>query len=200
MKVWIRPNQTVAYRTQEAPEYPLIPRRKSKEETLTLEQWAYLGQIAAAVAVIASLIYLGVQVRQSNVLSRAQTRQSMMELAQEQILIYVNDPELWACVFATGKLTDEQNVKAHMWLTASMRQREYEWLAHRDGVMDADMFAAYTSVIAFILGTERNRRWWETRKEIKEFDPGFMAYVDSLLAQSSLTNYSELIETWNSGT
>ena len=167
---------------------------------MTLEQWAYLGQVAAAVAVVASLIYLGVQVRQANLLSRAQMRQSMMELAQEQILIYVTDPELWACVFAADQLTDEQNVKAHMWLTASMRQREYEWLAHRDGVMDPEMFAAYTGVIAFILGTERNRRWWDTRREIKEFDPGFMAYVDDLLARSPLTNYSDVIKKWNSGT
>ncbi len=164
---------------------------------MALEQWAYLGQIAAAVAVIASLIYLGVQVRQSNVLSRAQTRQSMMELAQAQILIYVNDPELWSCVFATDQLTDEQNVKANMWLTASMRQREYEWLAHRDGVMDAEMFAAYTGVIAFILGTERNRRWWDIRREVKEFDPAFMDYVDELLARSPMTQYPEMIKSWN---
>jgi len=31
---------------------------------MTLEQWAYIGEIAAAAAVIASLIYLGAQGRQ----------------------------------------------------------------------------------------------------------------------------------------
>jgi len=31
---------------------------------MTLEQWAYIGEILAALAVIASLVYLGIQVHQ----------------------------------------------------------------------------------------------------------------------------------------
>ena len=41
---------------------------------MSLEQWAYIGEIVAAIAVVASLVYLGAQVHQSNILSRAQTR------------------------------------------------------------------------------------------------------------------------------
>jgi len=46
---------------------------------MTLEQWAHIGGLAALAAVIASLVYLGIQVRQSNALSRAQTSQIMIQ-------------------------------------------------------------------------------------------------------------------------
>ena len=164
---------------------------------MTLEQWALVSQIAGALAVVASLIYLALQVRHSNVLSRAQARQSMMELTQEQLLLQVTDPAIWLGVFNEGPRSLEEKIKVNMWLTLFMRQREYEWLTHREGIMDSKMFEAYAGVIAVILGTERNRRWWALRREIAEFDPGFMDHVDSILARNSLTNYADLIKRWD---
>ena len=134
---------------------------------MTLENWAYVSQIAGALAVVASLIYLALQVRHSNVLSRAQARQSMMELTQDQLLLQVSDPTIWLGVFSEEPRSLEEKIKVNMWLTLFMRQREYEWFTFGEGIMDSKMFHAYAGVIAVILGTERNRRWWDLRKEIK---------------------------------
>lgn len=87
-------------------------------------------------------------------------------------------------------------VKINMWLTMFMRQREYEWITHKEGIMDQRMFDAYGGVIALIFGTERNRRWLALRKEINEFDPAFIEYVDAVLARSPLTKYPELVKNW----
>lgn len=164
---------------------------------MTLENWAYVSQIAGALAVVASLIYLALQVRHSNVLSRAQARQSMMELTQDQLLLQVSDPTIWLGVFSEEPRSLEEKIKVNMWLTLFMRQREYEWFTFGEGIMDSKMFHAYAGVIAVILGTERNRRWWDLRKEIREFDPAFMAYVDDILARNPLTNYAELVKQWD---
>ena len=43
----------------------LRPQQKGKD--MTLEEYAYMGEIIAAIAVVASLIYLGVQVSQSKI-------------------------------------------------------------------------------------------------------------------------------------
>lgn len=61
---------------------------------MTLDPWAYLSDVLAAVAVVVSLIYLGRQVHQSNMLSRAQTSQNMIQLARHEIE-KLEDPELW---------------------------------------------------------------------------------------------------------
>ena len=37
---------------------------------MTLENWAYLAEIIGAVAVVASLIYVGLQIRDSNRVNR----------------------------------------------------------------------------------------------------------------------------------
>lgn len=164
---------------------------------MTLEDWAFVSQIVGSQAVVPSLIYLALQVRHANVLSRAQARQSMMELTQEQLLLQVSDPAIWLGVFNEEPRSLEEKIKVNMWLTLFMRQREYEWLINSEGIMDSTMFRAYAGVIAVILGTERNRRWWDLRKQIKEFDPAFMNYVDAILAQSPLTNYADLIKRWD---
>lgn len=164
---------------------------------MTLEDWAFVSQIVGALAVVASLIYLALQIRHSNVLSRAQARQSMMELTQDQLLLQVSDPSVWLGVFSEEPLSLEEKVKVNMWLTLFMRQREYEWFTHQEGIMDSRMFNAYAGVICVILGTERNRRWWALRKDIKEFDSGFVEFVDDLLAESPLTNYGDLVKRWD---
>ena len=58
---------------------------------MTLEHYAYMSEIIAAIAVVASLIYLGIQVHQSNVLAIAQARQSMIQLGQQEIFKIVEE-------------------------------------------------------------------------------------------------------------
>ncbi len=162
---------------------------------MTLEQWAYIGEIIAAVAVIASLVYLGIQVRQSNVLSRAQTRQSMIQMAQQEILAIAQDPTIWTA-FTKEEITDEEKIKLHEWLIASMRQREYEWFARNDGVIDSAMFGAYSGVIPLLLGTERTRRWWAVHRQEHVFDAAFVSFVDGLLDSSPRSDYFYSLDKW----
>lgn len=145
-----------------------------------LEQVYYVAGIIASLAVVASLVYLSLQVRQSNALSRAQTRQSMMELANTQILVLVEHPEIFT-YWTKEDMTEIENIKLNSYLLAAMRAREYEWFAHRDGAIDSAMFAGYSKVITGFLSSERTKKWWSLRG-VGEFHPEFVSYVDSLLA------------------
>ena len=160
---------------------------------MTLEQWAYIGQIAAAAAVVASLIYLAIQVRQSNVLSRAQTRQSMIQMAREEILGVT--PEIYRA-FIADEVSDEDKIRLHQWLMAMMRQREYEWLTRRDGIIDKEMVDAYAGVIPMLLGPDRARRWWECHGNEHAFAPGFVAFVNELLARIPYNGYLHSLNNW----
>ena len=161
---------------------------------MALEQWAYIGEIIAAAAVIASLIYLGVQVHQSNVLSRAQTSQSMIELARQEIM-ELQDPELWFA-WTKDEITEGAKTKLNAQLLSSMRQREFEWLARREGIIDAQMYDSYSGVIPLILGTERTRRWWKVHGHEHSFAPGFVAHVDRLLEENGLTDFYDSLDRW----
>ena len=160
---------------------------------MTLEQWAYVGEIAAAIAVVASLIYLGVQVRQANVLSRAQTRQSMIEMARQEILSMT--PTMFAA-FTSEQISEEDKINLHQWLIATMRQREYEWLSRAEGAIDHDMYDAYAGVIPMLLGTDRARSWWRYHGNEHSFAPGFVSFVDELLETVPYNGYFHSLDEW----
>ena len=162
---------------------------------MNLEQWAYVAEMIAAVGVIASLVYLAKQVHQSNILSRAQTRQSMIELARDEIIKQVDDPAIWFA-FTKADISQEDKAKLHMYLIASMRRCEFEWLAKNDEIIDGDMYESYAGVIPIILGTERTRRWWKVHGHEHSFAPGFVRDVDKRLAESPLTGFWESLDEW----
>ena len=157
---------------------------------MTLEQWAYIGEIIAAVAVIASLVYLSTQVRQSNVLARAQTSQSMIQMARQEILLVGEPPEIYTA-FTKDEISVQEKIKLNQWLIAAIRQREYEWLASKEGVIDSAIFEAYARVIPILLGTARTRRWWKFYGRTL-YDLGFVSFVDELLAETPSSG-----EFWN---
>jgi len=160
---------------------------------MTLEQWSYIGEITAAATVVASLIYLGAQVRQSNVLSRAHTRQSMIQMAREEILSVT--PAIFSA-FTAEEISAHDKINLHQWLVAMMRQREYEWLTRMDGVIDQEMFDAYAGVIPMLLGAERARSWWDYHGTEHAFAPGFVAFVNELLEQVPYNGYFHSLDKW----
>jgi len=61
---------------------------------MTLEQFAYLGEIIAAVAVIASLIYIGTELKQNTAALEAQSRFNLVSLRTSMVDILFQDREL----------------------------------------------------------------------------------------------------------
>ena len=161
---------------------------------MTLEEYAYLGQLIAAVAVIITLIYLARQVRQANLLARAQTRQRMVEQAQQELYKGMCDePTIMRSLYKAEPLTETEWIRLSGFLLGAMRQREYEWFQMRDGSIDESLWKAYRRVIAVHLGSTRIRKWWDTWGSIP-FDPEFCAMVGSFLEEQPLPEYFEAFE------
>jgi hypothetical protein len=149
-----------------------------------------LGSIAnllSAVAVLATLVYLAIQVKQANLLARAQARQHMVAQANDELYTWMNDPALRAC-FTKDELSGDEQAKMHYFLLAAMRQREWEFFQFQDGVISVDVYQSYHEVIALHLGVPRTRRWWATVGRIG-FDPHFIATVDAFLAGRGTVSY-----------
>jgi hypothetical protein len=160
---------------------------------------ASIGNVVAAIAVVISLLYLSRQVRQANLFAKSHVRQRMVEQTHEELYVLMNDPELRGAWRRTAKLSGETQSKLHFFLAAAMREREWEWFQHKDGVIDRNVYCAYHEVIAFHLGAPRTRKWWATVGRLG-FDPEFVADVDALLATRPLTDdYFEKIRRFDPG-
>ena len=158
---------------------------------MTIQDFGALGELVAAVAVVITLVYLTIQVRQGNSLARAQTRQSMMEQVRADLHKMIDEPSILYCFSKEEALTPDEKAKFTSWLAAAMRQREYEWSQYRNGVIDRATWETYQSLIPQHLGTQRALKWWQ--KSTQFLDPGFVESVNELLARPLRTNFFEEI-------
>ena len=157
---------------------------------MTLSDVGTIANLLSAIAVLGTLIYLSRQVRQGNLLAKAQARQRMVEQTNEELYTLAQDANLRDCFVKTTELSREEQGKLHFFLIAAMRQREWEWFQHRDGVIEEKVAKAYFGIIALHLGIPLTRRWWSTVGRIG-FDPEFVAEVDSFIADRPPISYFE---------
>jgi hypothetical protein len=66
---------------------------------LNLSEWASVGEIISAVAVVTSLVYLGAQVEQNTAEVRSANRQQLVSRAHLGVMMTATSPEL-ATLFA----------------------------------------------------------------------------------------------------
>ena len=154
---------------------------------MTLEQYAYLADIAGVILIIASLVYVARQLRQSNLMARYQVRQEMLEQDLMDLQIEIANPDI-SFSFSNENPSKEELMKLHLFLTHMMRQREWEWFQVKDGIIDDDVYKTYHEVIGIILGTPRTLAWWNGVGRMG-MNADFVADVDDLLSKRGLTSY-----------
>jgi hypothetical protein len=157
---------------------------------MTLTELGALGEFVAAIAVLITLVYLALQVRQGNVHARSQTRQRMVEQAERELYRVIEDPVILKCFLKEDPLTEEEKIKIVFWLLASLRQREYEWFQYRDGNIDREVWETYQRLLLTHLTTPRTREWWGKFLSTS-MDPGFIAEVNQLLENNPPTDFIE---------
>jgi len=155
-----------------------------------------IGEIIGAAAVVATLGYLAIQMRQANLHAKSQVRQRMIEQTQDELYVAVNDPSIHELFVRDETLDPNEQVKLNAYLVSFMRQREWEWFQYEDGVIDKRAHESYYAVIPLLLGTERTRRWWE-RVGKSGFDKGFVLEVNERLKSSGYQTYMNDIRTWD---
>lgn len=157
---------------------------------MTFSDVGTIANLLSAIAVLGTLIYLSRQLRQGNLLAKAHARQRMVEQTNEELYVLANDANLRECFVKPTELSSDEQGKLHFFLIAAMRQREWEWFQHRDGIIEEDVAKAYFGIVALHLGTARTRHWWSTIGRIG-FNPDFVADVDALIAGRSTITYFE---------
>jgi len=148
-------------------------------------------EIAASFAVLVTLIFLNIQIRQSNVLIRSEARQAQVINDQEHIYKFIEHPDIATSYTKPEKLTDDERTRLNFWIIASMRARENENFQYKHGALDEVTWVSYRQVIPFTLGTRRARSYWEACSPF--FDPDFVKMVNEMIADQPETDYWDAI-------
>jgi hypothetical protein len=152
---------------------------------MSLEQLAYLAQIFASVGVVVSLIFVGLQVRQSTAALERNEHNSTMEqwtVIRMAIAKHRDIAELMTTgldgdrvLDAADKLRLEQMLQENAWASFHV------WDRTRRGVFPKGTFELTSgALLRIILKTPGGNEWWQRAKTVG-FIPEYVADVDAVL-------------------
>jgi hypothetical protein len=158
-----------------------------------LDALGNIGDFVGGVAVVVTLVYLAIQVRQNNsqlressAATRAATYQNAMNLIAEINLEIAKSPELAKFHGISRQdfdtLSDVERTQCTSLHLNAMRAQHHIFLQYRAGLIDEASWRSHANGIQVVLSRSGPRFLYESWKE--SFSPGFVAEVDRLLEPS----------------
>jgi len=154
-----------------------------------------IGEVAGAIGVIVTLIYLATQIRQSNELSRSESRQALVANDVTSLTANIELADVFARLVSEGELSKQDQLRLSFMFSLDLRNREFEYFQYTNGLLDENVWLAYRQVILVNHSTKIGRIWWE---EIGRglVDPGFAKLVDELLVDAQPDETYKKMATW----
>ena len=145
---------------------------------------ADISEIIGSIAVLITLIFLVLQMRENTRAIKAATRQSARDADSQALVSAIDHPQA-ILAWTKPDMTDEEVVQHTFWLTLFFRNRENDWFQYQRGVMDADTWDRYKSSITATFLSERNRNWW-LNLGTSAFNPDYVAQVNLILEKTPI--------------
>jgi len=144
-----------------------------------LEQLGNLGEFIGAIAVVVSLVYVGIQIRQNTAATQAATLQQVCRDMRE----HFSAPEI--VVEASRKLREgeqlsfEEQYRWRQYTMNTFRMYENQWFQNEKGMLDDTLFRGYQAHIVGTLALPGGSEMWE-RVKTELFHPDFVSNVETL--------------------
>lgn len=157
---------------------------------MTLESLALFSQVAGAIAVIASLIFVGLQIRQQADATRAQTEQAIatnwMALAQ----VIGNSAEAFSAGLISSSptfadLNDADRMRFLTALFALFKHYENMYLQYKKGRLADVEWQPWSNHIQMYFHQPGVQTWWGLRRAA--FSPVFRTFLDESVAPGELS-------------
>ena len=135
---------------------------------MTLEDLGNIGEFVGAIGVVASLVYLAVQIRQNTRTLRAATYESLAQATATSNALLISDPEVARVVEAgLGKepLPLEDRARFTAYLRMTFRRYDSIFLHHCQSTLPPEAWGAYWNSFRRILRSPNVRDYWERGQE-----------------------------------
>ena len=151
-------------------------------------RWAQaIRETVGTLAVVASLVFVGLEVRQNTAVARAQSRHELAALSQEWLILMSTD-SMFAASFhkawiaQNGALTPSESRSAHFGMLMHLRRLENVYFQYKEGLVEASALRSYGFQTSALFQTATFRRLWD--KERQAFDADFVAFFEKRLGIS----------------
>ena len=139
-----------------------------------------LGEIVGASGVIASLFYVGYQIRQNTIHSRAYTQRDILTEITGDHLVSGNKSALYRRALTNfSKLGEDEKLEASSILMTLINRFEATLRLHSTGLVDDSLFNAHRAWVLAHIQSPGGKQWWELVKHI--FSADVSDYLDSAI-------------------
>jgi hypothetical protein len=154
---------------------------------MTLDSLGNVGELIGGLAVIASLIYLAIQIRQNTDSVRLQVEQAIKRDQIDLRRSIIENPEV-ADLFARSledfdSLSPADRIRAHMAAANTIEHLQQVFLMRDRGLVP---WESQETVLRGYMALEACRRWWSLGRDI--LHPEFVEYVEREILPASTSD------------
>lgn len=170
----------------------------NRGRSVRLEEIFYISQIIASVAVVGSLVYVGLQVRYAERGQRGMMQQARADRTAAGSLA-VADPEL-ARIWMKGGAgaADFTPIELTQWLMltrSAFLSGEDSVLQYEAGLMSKETYDTYVAGVRFYMARPGFRAAWKIHRT--QFGPEFRAFGDAILNEVPVAPAVDNLAEWN---
>jgi len=137
------------------------------------------SQVISSIAVLITLIFLIVQLKQNTDAIKANTRHTIITTDLHGISDGIEHPTIEHSMYKR-ELTEHEKIQLEWWLIGLCRSREHQWFQYRHGSLDRRTWQANMSALGRNLSFPRTRGWWNL-VSYSYFDHGFVEEINRYL-------------------
>lgn len=166
---------------------------------MTLEEVFYLSQSIASVAVVGTLIYLGVQVRSADRSQRALMQQGRADRTSKASLTvaHADLAHIWQIALsANPEFTPEEFAQFGLLMRATFLSGEDSFLQHQAGTLDQAAFESYAAGVEHFMAYPGVRAAWKLTRS--QFGQDFRAFSDAAALRGSQKPAPDAFASWQS--
>ena len=159
-----------------------------------------VGEVLGAIGVIATLGYLAIQIRHSNALARAQSRQNLLDTFSQTNWEVARDDDVKRVVAASLRywpdISDSDKTTFDLAMARYLSNLENGLLLRDTGMLDPQTFDGTANYMLMCVMTDGGHRWW---KDTSFAAPELRAYIDERLAQPNTLpgRFDQLVPHWD---
>ena len=156
---------------------------------MSLESMALIANIVASLAVVLSLIFIAMQLRQNMHLTRmaaAQTSAQMLSQNFGRVIEYADLAEILTRDDDIESYTRAERLRVSNFMSASFRHYEVLHTHRRYGIFEEELWVGAEARLREQLSDPLIRDWFQDCKHF--YARSFAAYVDSLIAEIPVDN------------
>ena len=164
-----------------------------------LETFAQVGEFVGGIVAIAALAYLAVQIRQSNLLARAQSRQILLDTFSQTNWVVARDADL-ARVLAVGvsrwpDMSDADKTTFDLAMGRYLSNLHNGLLLLDAGMLDERTFEGTANYMLIAIATAGGKKWW---RDTIFPAPRVREYIEQRLAHPATLpgRFDQLVPHW----